>query len=79
MYRKSYAILLLRQMIAKCAVEPVQIIGSVYTVDTTGASAIAVETEGCDPSNDIGITNKVGATGVTKAGTACMRIVGQQQ
>ena len=37
----------------KRIVEPVQIIGSIYTIDTTGASAITVKTKGGDASNYI--------------------------
>jgi hypothetical protein len=47
------------QMSAKGAVEPIQIVGSIHTIHTAGASAVAVETERRHASNDIRITDKV--------------------
>src|SRR5262245_58790803 len=39
--------------------KPVQVIGSIHTVDTTSAGAVAVEAKGGHTANYIGATNEV--------------------
>jgi len=57
-----FLFLLLWQMSTKRIVEPIQIIGPIYTVDTTSAGTVAVQNEGCHTRNDITITQEIGAT-----------------
>jgi hypothetical protein len=63
---------------AKRIVEPIQIIGSIYTVDATSACTVAVQTEGCNTRNDNTIIQEIGSTRVSEACAAHMMVVGQQ-
>ena len=69
----------LGQVLAKFAIEPVEIISSVYAIHTTGTSAIAVEPKGGYPGDNVGIPDEIGTARVTEAGATGMRIVGKQE
>ena len=65
------------QVLAEFRIEPVEIVGSIHTINTACAGASAVETKGGHACNNIRITNKIRSTGVTEAGTAGVCIIGQ--
>src|SRR3712207_8240749 len=46
------------------------IVGAVDAVDAAGAGAVAVETEGGDAADDVGVSDEVGAARVAEAGAA---------
>src|SRR5687767_11034584 len=52
---------------------------SIHPVDSTGTSAISIESIRGHSTYYIGVTNKVGTTRVTKAGTTGMGVIRKQQ
>jgi hypothetical protein len=62
-------------MIAEFAVEPIQVVCAVDAVHAAGATAVAVQTEGGHPGDDVGLVNEIGAARVAKAGAAGVGVV----
>ena len=59
-------------------VNEIQNILPIRAEDTTSASAVAVEAEGCYPGYQVAITKEVCTPRVAEAGATTTRVVGQQ-
>src|SRR5215211_32016 len=59
--------------------KPIQVIGSIHAIDSTGTSTISIDTIRGHGTYDIGVTNEIRAAGIAEAGTAGIRIIGKQQ
>lgn len=67
-----YPVLFLQEGVHK-----VKHILAIHAEDTAGTGAVAVDTKGCNASNNIAVTQEVGAAGVAKAGAAGRMIIGK--
>lgn len=59
--------------------KPFEIVAAIDAINPAGAAATAVETERCNPAEDIAVADEVRPARVTETGSARGVVVGQQQ